>query len=110
MPRNCSRDFERIVNYVDGLITAGNVTEISKIKVAFGLQGLPHDDDFMGYVTNLTKSQARQATAMTLIISSGLLRIRWENGRALSYTQTTVRFSACATLWKASGWFPPTDQ
>jgi hypothetical protein len=50
MPKNCSRDFERIVDYIDGLIAAKNTTEINRLKAMFRLQGLSHDDDFAGYV------------------------------------------------------------
>ncbi|OIW23514.1 serine carboxypeptidase S28 [Coniochaeta ligniaria NRRL 30616] len=46
MPKNCSRDFERIVDYVDGIIAAKNTTEVNKLKALFRLEGLSHDDDF----------------------------------------------------------------
>jgi hypothetical protein len=46
MPANCSRDFERIVDYVDGLIAANDTAELGKLKSEFRLEGLSHDDDF----------------------------------------------------------------
>ncbi|KAL1861845.1 hypothetical protein VTK73DRAFT_6905 [Phialemonium thermophilum] len=46
MPRNCSRDLERIVEHIDGVIGEGNATEIAQLKESFGLQDLSHADDF----------------------------------------------------------------
>jgi hypothetical protein len=48
MPKNCSRDLESIVDYVDGLIAANNTAEVNKLKALFRLEGLSHDDDFTG--------------------------------------------------------------
>ncbi|KAB5554368.1 serine carboxypeptidase S28 [Coniochaeta sp. 2T2.1] len=48
MPQNCSRDFERIVDYIDGVIAAKNTTEVDRLKILFRLDGLAHDDDFAG--------------------------------------------------------------
>lgn len=47
MPKNCSKDLEGIVDYVDGLIASKNTTEVNKLKALFRLEGLSHDDDFM---------------------------------------------------------------
>ncbi|KAH8911725.1 serine carboxypeptidase S28 [Coniochaeta sp. PMI_546] len=46
MPQNCSRNFERIVDYIDGLIASKNTTEVNKLKALFRLEDLSHDDDF----------------------------------------------------------------
>lgn len=45
MPQDCSHDFERIVDYADGLIAAGNSANFNELKAMFRLEGLSHDDE-----------------------------------------------------------------
>ncbi|EFQ31491.1 serine carboxypeptidase S28 [Colletotrichum graminicola] len=46
MPKNCSRDFERIIEHVDTVLNNGTKDEIYALKKKFLMQDLPHDDDF----------------------------------------------------------------
>ncbi|KAK2023603.1 serine carboxypeptidase S28 [Colletotrichum zoysiae] len=46
MPKNCSRDFERIIDYVDTVLTKGTSDDIYALKKKFGMQDVLHDDDF----------------------------------------------------------------
>lgn len=46
MPKNCSRDFERIVDHVDNVLLTGSDDEIYSLKKKFGLQDLAHKEDF----------------------------------------------------------------
>ncbi|KAI1767147.1 peptidase S28 [Hypoxylon sp. FL1150] len=45
MPKNCSRDYEAIVEHVDGVFTHGSRKEQADLKQLFGLQDLAHVDD-----------------------------------------------------------------
>ncbi|GKT44832.1 putative extracellular serine carboxypeptidase [Colletotrichum spaethianum] len=46
MPQNCSRDFERMVDYIDNVLVTGTEDEVFSLKKKFGLQDLAHNDDF----------------------------------------------------------------
>ncbi len=46
MRRNCSADFTRISDHIDGVIQHGNKTEIHELQKSFGLEGLSHPEDF----------------------------------------------------------------
>ncbi|KAK1540561.1 serine carboxypeptidase S28 [Colletotrichum paranaense] len=46
MPKNCSRDFERIIDHVDNVLLTGSDDEIYSLKKKFGLQDLAHKEDF----------------------------------------------------------------
>jgi len=48
MPRNCSRDLERIVDYVDTILIHGSEEEKLQLKQKFLLGELEHDDDVAG--------------------------------------------------------------
>lgn len=45
MPKNCSRDYEAIIEHVDSIFTKGTAAEKAALKKQFGLQDLKHDDD-----------------------------------------------------------------
>jgi hypothetical protein len=45
MPKNCSLDFEAIIEYVDSVFTNGTDNEKAALKQQFLLQDLEHDDD-----------------------------------------------------------------
>jgi hypothetical protein len=51
MPRNCSRDLERIVEFVDDVLLHGSDHEKQTLKAKFLLQDLAHDDDVAGALT-----------------------------------------------------------
>ncbi|KAF6807958.1 serine carboxypeptidase S28 [Colletotrichum musicola] len=46
MPKNCSRDFERMIDYVDNVLVSGTEDEVYSLKKKFGLQDVAHNDDF----------------------------------------------------------------
>jgi dipeptidyl aminopeptidase/acylaminoacyl peptidase len=46
MPKNCSADFIRIFDHIDNVLASANNSEIFVLKEKFGLEQLPHDDDF----------------------------------------------------------------
>ena len=50
MPKNCSKDIDLVVNYLDKILMNPYTSNSKKdsIKDRFGLKGL-RDDDFMGY-------------------------------------------------------------
>ncbi|KEY70524.1 hypothetical protein S7711_02687 [Stachybotrys chartarum IBT 7711] len=45
MPRNCSSDFEAIIDHVDRVFTHGSRKEKLALKESFGVEELEHDDD-----------------------------------------------------------------
>lgn len=45
MPKNCSSDFEAIIDYVDSVFLNGTASEKTALKEKFALQDLKHDDD-----------------------------------------------------------------
>lgn len=50
MPKNCSKDVSRVVNYIDQVYKSGNINRQQELKEMFGLGGLKHFDDFAAYV------------------------------------------------------------
>lgn len=49
MPKNCSTDVSLVIDYMDKILMGKNETAKTELKTQFGLEGLEHDDDFMGY-------------------------------------------------------------
>ena len=47
MPRNCSTDITRVIDYLDNIGEHGTAAEQTAAKKLFGLEGVPHYDDFM---------------------------------------------------------------
>ncbi|RYP51476.1 hypothetical protein DL768_003206 [Monosporascus sp. mg162] len=45
MPKNCSKDFSAIIDYVDGVFLHGSRKQKADLKRLFGLQGVRHGDD-----------------------------------------------------------------
>lgn len=45
MPKNCSLDYEKIIDHVDAVFTSGTAEEKQALKQQFQLQDLEHDDD-----------------------------------------------------------------
>ncbi|KAI6245863.1 putative extracellular serine carboxypeptidase [Erysiphe necator] len=52
MPKNCSVDIARVIDYLDGIMMNGTDSEKFAIKQKFGLESVEHDDDFMGALEN----------------------------------------------------------
>jgi hypothetical protein len=50
MPKNCSKDVNLVVEYMDDVFTNGNADEQLALKQKFGLEYLEHADDVMGLV------------------------------------------------------------
>ncbi|KAJ5174589.1 uncharacterized protein N7482_000466 [Penicillium canariense] len=46
MPKNCSRDISRVVDYIDGINKHGNEKKLQQLKEMFGLGDIEHFDDF----------------------------------------------------------------
>lgn len=52
MPKNCSSDVEKVVDYVDGVLRLGTPKVKQALKEKFGLGGVVHDDDFASALEN----------------------------------------------------------
>ncbi|PQE15701.1 disulfide-isomerase erp38 protein [Rutstroemia sp. NJR-2017a BBW] len=52
MPKNCSADINRVINYMDNILMHGNKTAKTALKTMFGLETVQHDDDFMAVLEN----------------------------------------------------------
>jgi hypothetical protein len=50
MPRNCSRDFERIIDEADRILLSGTSDEVLQLKSKFALENVTHNDDVGSYV------------------------------------------------------------
>ena len=50
MPKNCSKDVNAVVDYMDYVFTHGTAYEQLVLKMRFGLEALEHGDDVMGWV------------------------------------------------------------
>ncbi|KAI1052670.1 hypothetical protein LB507_009778 [Fusarium sp. FIESC RH6] len=51
MPKNCTTDVGKVIEYLDDIMLHGSEDEIQKIKEAFGASDLEHNDDFMNLLT-----------------------------------------------------------
>jgi len=47
MPKNCSADITRVVEYLDNVFQKGKESEKQALKAKFGLEALTHYDDVM---------------------------------------------------------------
>jgi hypothetical protein len=52
MPKNCSKDVNLVIEYMDYVFTHGSESEQLALKKKFGLEYLKHGDDVMGFVLN----------------------------------------------------------
>jgi hypothetical protein len=50
MAKNCSKDINLVIEYMDNVFTHGNESEQLALKEKFGLEYLTHGDDVMGLV------------------------------------------------------------
>jgi hypothetical protein len=48
MPKNCSKDVNFVIEYMDNVFTHGNESEQLALKKLFGLEYLTHANDVMG--------------------------------------------------------------
>jgi hypothetical protein len=91
MPKNCSKDMERIVEHVDAVIEKGDADEIAKLQKSFGLQELTHVEDFAAY--DLFPDTARELSANPRIVAQS--HFPWASGNLSSNIPTTPRSSRC---------------
>ncbi|TQS36050.1 hypothetical protein Golomagni_03509 [Golovinomyces magnicellulatus] len=52
MPKNCSKDISRVIDFLDDLMIHGNKSDKYAMKERFGLESVEHDDDFMSVLQN----------------------------------------------------------
>ncbi|KAJ1307848.1 hypothetical protein OPQ81_001929 [Rhizoctonia solani] len=52
MPKNCSADVQKVVNYIDTTFTFGTCSQIQKLKETLGMGNLSHVDDVAGTLRN----------------------------------------------------------
>jgi hypothetical protein len=50
MAKNCSKDVNLVIDYMDDIFTNGNASEQLALKKKFGLEYLEHGNDVMGQV------------------------------------------------------------
>ena len=53
MPKNCSKDVSRVVNYIDKINQSGSDKQVQQLKEMFGLGDIEHFDDFARYLHNI---------------------------------------------------------
>ena len=51
MPKNCSADVEKVIDYIDDVLMRGSESEKRELKAKFGMEGVEHDDDFVDVLT-----------------------------------------------------------
>jgi hypothetical protein len=47
MPKNCSSDVSKVIDYMDNVLVHGTAKEQYDLKAKFGMESLEHNDDFM---------------------------------------------------------------
>lgn len=52
MPKNCSADVSKVINYVDKILKGDDAAAKQSLKEKFGLGGIVHDDDFASALEN----------------------------------------------------------
>jgi hypothetical protein len=52
MPKNCSSDVSKVIDYMDNVLLHGSKKEQYDLKAKFGLESVEHNDDFMGALEN----------------------------------------------------------
>jgi len=52
MPKNCSSDVSKVIDYMDNILIHGTAQEQHDLKAKFGLESVVHNDDFMGALEN----------------------------------------------------------
>ncbi|KAJ2896682.1 serine carboxypeptidase S28-domain-containing protein [Zalerion maritima] len=51
IPRNCSKDIQAVISYVDETLESGTDKEVDELKAMFGLAKIEHHDDFAELLT-----------------------------------------------------------
>ncbi|KAF9773591.1 hypothetical protein IL306_008580 [Fusarium sp. DS 682] len=51
LPKNCTKDVNKVIQHLDNIMLHGSANEIQKIKEDFGAPDLKHNDDFMNLLT-----------------------------------------------------------
>jgi len=52
MPKNCSTDVSKVINYVDKILKGDDEAQKQNLKEKFGLGAIVHDDDFASALEN----------------------------------------------------------
>ncbi|PSR81934.1 endoprotease endo-Pro [Coniella lustricola] len=52
MPANCSSDVQKVISYVDSVLTGDDADATQALKEKFGLGGVTHNDDFAEVLAN----------------------------------------------------------
>jgi hypothetical protein len=66
MPKNCSRDVSRVVDYIDKVNKSGSEKKVQQLKELFGLGDIEHFDDFARYLPDLHKHLLQKLTCVSL--------------------------------------------
>lgn len=104
-PKACISTQEKLINVADTILMSGNTTEITKLKSAFGMEGLTHNDDFanilsygIGYWQNRNWDPAVNDPTFDQYCGN-------ITSSTLTYRATTASLSKTATsLIEAGGW------
>ena len=52
MPKNCSKDVNLVIDYMDNILLNGTAQQQHDLKAKFGLETVEHNDDFMAALEN----------------------------------------------------------
>jgi hypothetical protein len=66
MPKNCSRDVSRVVNYIDGVNKSGSKKQVQQLKELFGLGDIEHFDDFARYLHVIHQQLPQKLTRISV--------------------------------------------
>jgi hypothetical protein len=66
MPKNCSRDVSRVVDYIDKVNKSGSKKKVQQLKELFGLGDIEHFDDFARYLHNFQRQLSYKLTCVSL--------------------------------------------
>lgn len=67
MAKNCSKDINLVIEYMDNVFTHGSETEQLALKKKFGLEYLTHADDVMGSVFRTQLNHQPPADYLTVL-------------------------------------------
>lgn len=65
MPKNCSRDVSKVVDYIDQVNKSGSEKQVQQLKDLFGLGDIEHFDDFARYLPDLDKHLLQKLTRIS---------------------------------------------
>lgn len=52
MAKNCSKDVNLVIDYMDNILNNGSASEVKQLKSMFMMEDIEHNDDFMGALEN----------------------------------------------------------